>query len=105
MRIEQRVGNTGSDLGVRVRPRIKVTHPLGRGAVELVASHEAFLELNDTDWGQNAGFRRMRNFVGVALPIAKRVGIEIGYLNQYDFVDRGPDRVAHVGSLSVSFGF
>ncbi|QIG79267.1 DUF2490 domain-containing protein [Stakelama tenebrarum] len=104
LRFEQRFRN--SDTGFRLRPRVKWKLPWReRGGPALVLSHESFVELNDTDGGQNAGYRRMRNFAGVDVPIAGSVRAEIGYLNQYDLRDRARDTMDHILSIGVGAKF
>jgi hypothetical protein len=49
----------------------------------LFVSHESFLLPNGTRWGQRRGYERMRNIVGLALPIARGFAADVGYLNQY----------------------
>ena len=44
---------------------------------------------NSTDWGQRRGYERMRNAVGVTLPVSRAVAADIGYLNQYRFARAG----------------
>lgn len=105
LRVEQRF-RAGQDTGVRARARLQFSWPLGDGAPSLTLSHESFFELNDTDWGQQRGWRRMRNFVGIDLPLVPRVKAQAGYLNQFDRSTGGArDRMAHVLSLSLSAGF
>lgn len=107
LRAEQRFHSTGDDTGWRLRPQVKFSQPLREGGgPTLVLSHESFIELNDTDWGQNAGWRRMRNFAGIDAPLAGPVSVEVGYLNQYDFGAPGErDSIAHVASVALSIDF
>lgn len=106
-RLEERFLDTGSDVGLRLRPSIKYTRPFHAGGkTALVISHESFVQLNTTDWGQRSGYSRMRNAIGVKTPIAARLTGELDYLNQYDFGFRGaPDTMAHVAALSITYGF
>lgn len=53
-------------------------------------AHESYLNLNTTDFGQDAGHKRMRNSAALSSPITERVNSEIGYMNQYRF--NGDDR-------------
>ncbi len=106
LRIEERIRSNGSDTGFRLRPRLKWKLPVGRtGSTALVLSHESFVELNDADWGQDAGYRRMRNFVGFDLALAGPVRAELGYLNQYGFRHARRDTIDHVLSISVAAKF
>ncbi len=104
-RIEERLVSTGDDMGVRLRPNLVWSRPFKEGRkTALVLSHESFINLNSTDWGQRDGYERMRNLVAVSTPLAKKVTAEIGYLNQYGFRP-GRDSQDHVASLSVSYSF
>lgn len=84
-RVDERFSTVGSGIGVRVRPLLRYNLPLGRPRLALFASHESFLLPNNTRWGQRAGYERMRNLLGIAVPLGKAVGADIGYLNQYRF--------------------
>src|SRR3546814_3641158 len=97
----------GDDIGLRLRPQIKYTLPLGTGSkTTLVLSHESFIQVNDTDWGQASGYARMRNAIGVKTPLSKVVSVELGYLNQYDFGLHGAhDKMAHAATVALSLGF
>lgn len=104
IRLEQRFRSDGGDMGLRLRGRLQLTQAVGR--IKLVGWHESFLELNDTDWGQDAGWRRMRNFAGIELPLAGKLNAQLGYLNQYDPARSGErDAVANVASFSVAASF
>ncbi len=104
IRFEQRFRSDGNDTGFRLRGRIQLGLPLG--PVRLLGWHESFVELNDTDWGQDAGYRRMRNFAGFQVPLIPAVKLQAGYLNQYDFGrNGGRDEMANVASFSLNAAF
>lgn len=107
VRIEERWRNTGSDTGFRLRPRLSWVRPFTpEGKTALVISHESLIELNDTDWGQSAGYDRMRNFIGIATPLIDGVKIEGGYLNQWGLKrDGDPASVDHALSMSLAYSF
>lgn len=106
LRVEQRWRTGGDDIGYRFRPQIKAALPLGESPFSLVGSHESLIPLNDTDWGEQAGYDRMRNMVGVNWKASKLLSIEAGYLNQYRF-GRGGDRdvMDHALAMSVGLSF
>jgi hypothetical protein len=105
-RIEERVVDTGNDLGVRLRPFLSWSSPIRSGSrTQVLLSHESFVNLNGTDWGQRGGYDRMRNFAGVTTPLAKRLALEIGYLNQYGFQRGEPDTQDHAASVGLSYRF
>lgn len=102
VRLEYRLRSDGNDAGFRLRPQIKATLPLAR-AFSLIASHESFFPLNNTDWGQRAGYQRMRNFAGVVWKVSDTVSIETGCMNEYNFGrDRNPDAMSNALSLSAT---
>ena len=82
-RIDERFNKSGSEVGFRIRPLIRYNHRLGTRGVALFVSHESFFLPNSTSWGQRAGYERMRNILGVTLPLGHGVTGDIGYLNQY----------------------
>jgi hypothetical protein len=104
MRLEERWRNDGSDMGLRLRPQLRFALPFHAGSkTALVLSHESFVALNDTDWGQRRRYERMRNLIAITTPLTKGVALEAGYLNQYGFGRNGrPDSMDHVASLSIS---
>lgn len=103
LRFEHRSVSTGDDTAYRFRPQIKASLPLGDSNFSLVASHESLIPLNDTDWGERAGYDRMRNVAGVSWKASDAVSVEIGYLNQYRF-GRGTRRDTMDHALSLSVG-
>lgn len=103
VRLEQRFRDSGGT-GWRLRPQLKFSRPLSKNGVSLVLSHESFLPLNNTGWGQRRGYERMRNFVGLRLPVADKLAAEVGYLNQYRFAP-ARDTADHVVSTTFSYAF
>ena len=103
LRMEQRFRVGQDDVGVRARPYLKFSLPLGDKAPSLFVAHESFVNLNDTSWGQASGHERMRNAIGLTMPLDKRVTIEAGYLNQYRFVSGATDQMDHAATVSLAF--
>lgn len=106
VRTEQRFRNDGDDVGHRVRPQVRYTLPLG-GDTRLRLSHESYINLNTTDWGQRGGYERMRNIAAVVTPLNDDIDIEFGYLNQYRFgQDPGRrDTMDHVMTAALAIDF
>ena len=102
-RLEQRFLEDQSEEGWRLRQLFKTTVPVVEDKSTFVSIwDEMFWDLGDTDWGQRAGFRQNRAFLGLGqfLDEKKSVSIEVGYLNQW--VDRtDEDRLNHV--LLIAF--
>ncbi|MES2989071.1 MAG: DUF2490 domain-containing protein [Pseudomonadota bacterium] len=104
LRAEQRFNSLGGGIGVRVRPRIGFDTPLNDKGLKLFATQEHFLNVNSTSWGQRGGYERMRNAVGLSLPITGKVRGEFGYLNQYRFGRDGRrDQMDHAATVTISF--
>jgi hypothetical protein len=106
-RLEQRFAETDGDTGWRLREFVKTTVPLTADKRAFVSAwDELFWDLDNTDWGQRAGFRQNRAFVGPGwfLGEAKKASIEVGYLNQW--VDRpGEDKLNHCLSIWLFVNF
>ncbi|MFN3990186.1 MAG: DUF2490 domain-containing protein [Erythrobacter sp.] len=104
-RMEARTVVGADDLAWRFRQQVRAQIPLeqAKGPL-LVVWSEAFLNLNDADWGPREGMDRWRNFVGVSLPVAQGITLEPGYLNQAVF-RRGKDRFDHIASLTMFYRF
>ena len=100
-RFEQRLADSGDDLGLRVRQFGRVGWDWrDDGRCGLVVWDELFLGLNETDWGAPAGLDQNRLFAGVFLKSGTRVRGELGYLSL--FVDRdGGNTLGHVLSTTV----
>jgi hypothetical protein len=103
-RLEQRFVETGNDTGLRFRQQFRLERTLPAFTdLSFVGWDEIFYNLNDTDWGAEAGFDQNRAFAGVGFTMDPncRWRTEIGYLNQVTASSSGPDRVNHI--LSVNF--
>ncbi len=102
-RLEQRWVEGAPDMGWRFRQQVRLTAPLS-GKVRAVGWSEAFINLDDTSWGQNAGLDRWRNSIGLSVPLNSAVSIEPGYINQW--VNRpSRDLVHHIGNVTISARF
>lgn len=102
-RLEERFVETDGDTGWRARQMFKATVPLVENRSVFVSLwDEGFFDLNDTDWGQRAGFRQNRALAGIGyfFDDARTKSVEVGYLNQW--IDRrGEDAMNH--ALAVWF--
>lgn len=103
VRVEQRLRTGGgSDLGVRLRVFLRLQVPLVRDrALLFVLWDELFVPLNDTDWGQRAGFDQNRLFVGLdwqAIPGTLR--LELGAASQW-IVREGRDTANVIAALNA----
>jgi hypothetical protein len=102
LRIEERFRHGGDGVGARARLQVRyIEHPFGSARVpSLLVSSEGFFELNDTSWGQQVGLRRMRNAIGLDIPVVKKLHFQAGYMNQYDFGITGKrDAMANIATI------
>jgi len=105
-RLEQRMVETGNDVGLRWRQMARAQYNLPScPGWALVAWDEAFIHLNDTDWGARAGFDQNRAFFGIAYKPnpESSLRLEIGYLNQYLYRPDRTDTMNHLISLNIFF--
>ena len=105
LRIEQRWIAGADDTGWRARAWLRIQRVQARlgNAVPLLWS-EALLPINDTDWGQRRRVRQFRHFIGAAVPIDNRLGIEAGYMLRTDALPDGT-RKAHVANILLNYRF
>jgi hypothetical protein len=102
-RIDERFRDDQPGVGIRIRPLARYNLPLARKATALFYSHESFFLPNSTRWGQRRGYERMRNIVGVTLPISRWASADIGYLNQYRFArDGGAAQMEHALTIQLT---
>lgn len=100
-RLEQRMVEGRDGTSWRLRQFLRLQVPLDkRGGLQAVAFTEGFFNLNTTNWGARSGIDQWRTFVGVGFPVAPRMRLEPGYLNQR-VVRAGDDRVNHVLSATL----
>jgi hypothetical protein len=101
-RFEHRFKSNGDDVGWRFREFLKLTHPLSS---RFYASlwDEVFVDLNNTDWGADAGFRQNRFFAGLGafVDAERHYRVEIGYLNQYEDKPSSTDNINHIVSCNL----
>lgn len=103
LRFEQRFNRNGPEVGVRLRPRFNYETALPNTKLRLYAAQEHYFNFNTTAWGQVAGYERIRNSAGLAIPIDKSARAEIGYLNQVRFGrNGGRDRMEHALTMTLN---
>jgi Protein of unknown function (DUF2490) len=102
-RIDERFSPAGDEIGFRIRPLVRYNHGLGPKGLALFVSHESFYLPNSTRWGQVRGYERMRNILGVTVPVGRYVSADVGYLNQYRVGRRGARaQMDHALSLQLT---
>jgi hypothetical protein len=99
-RIDERLYPDGNEVGIRIRPLVRYNQPLGSKGLAVFVSHESFFLANTTKWGQRRGYERMRNWLGLVVPIAPKVSADVAYLNQYRFA-RGGARAQSENALNL----
>lgn len=103
VRLEQRFNSSGPEIGHRVRGQLRFNTDLIPGRLGLFATHETFLNLNTTGWGQRGGIERVRANIGLGVPIGRQLRGEIGYLNQYRFGRSGArDQMDHAMTIGLT---
>jgi Protein of unknown function (DUF2490) len=96
----------GDDIGVRARGRLRWVHPINEdGDIDLQLSDELIWSINDTDWGQNAGWAANRAGAALHFKLGQHFGIAPGYTWQLINRRIGPKRNDHVFGLTVDTHF
>lgn len=104
LRVDERFHPDGDEIGFRIRPLARYSQPIGKHGYALFFTHESFFMANSTSWGQRAGYDRMRNTLGVTVPMAKGISADVGYLNQYRFARNGGRvQMDHAFSYQITF--
>lgn len=101
-RLEQRTFEEGESTSWLFRNFVQLRVPISKNN-KLVAHTEPFVELNETDF-QRGGLSIWRNFAGVSIPIAQRIEMVPGYLNQTVFRE-GENRMDHVANVNLLMSF
>jgi hypothetical protein len=100
-RLEQRFRATGDDTGWRFRQFVRWARPIEGTDFSAVVWDELFVNFNDADWGQRAGFDQNRLFVGAAWHVNDRARLEAGYLNNVLDTPTSDEQVNN--NLSITF--
>lgn len=94
------------DIGVRARGRLRWVHPLNKnGDIDLQLSDELIISVNDTDWGQNAGWTANRTSAAIHFKLSSQMGIAPSYT--WQLVNRliGANRNDHILGLTIDTHF
>lgn len=94
-RLEQRFRETGADTGWRLRQFARWERRFAGSPFSVLLADELFINVNDADWGQRAGFDQNRLFIGGALRLSKQARFEAGYLNNILNLAGPDDRTNH----------
>lgn len=105
-RFEQRWLESTDDVGLRLRQLARFQRPFETNdRLSFVAWDELFINMNDTDFGAEAGLGQNRAFVGFGFePLESSDGrIEVGYLLQSINLPGKNNRQNHILSLNYFF--
>jgi Protein of unknown function (DUF2490) len=103
---EQNFDNGFSDVGLRMRGRVRWSLPLTRNRyIQLQLSDEPIFAMNNTDYGQKSGLVANRASVGVHFDISKAIGIAPSYTWQLVNRQGRPDRNDHIAGLTIDTHF
>lgn len=101
-RLEQRTWEETDGTALRYRNQIALRAKISEQN-NLVIYTEPFIGLNTAGF-QRDGVGVWRNFVGVSVPLGKKISMTPGYLNQHSFRP-GEDRSQHIVNVSLSARF
>jgi hypothetical protein len=103
IRVDERFHPQGKEVGFRIRPLVRYNHKLNDSGWAAFVSHESFYLPNATKWGQRKGYERMRNLIGLVVPVSRKLTADVGYLNQYRFARRATRaRMEHALSVQLT---
>ena len=102
--LEQRLPDSGGEIGWRARERLRATYRLS-SALDAQLSEELIFAANDTGWGQTSGLSVSRLAGAVHWRINDRFGIAPGYSWQHVFRRTTPDRDDHLLQMTVDLHF
>lgn len=101
-RVEQRFVDDTGRTGWRVRQRVGFAVPLANtGGWELAGNAEGFLTLRATSAGGDTGLTGLRTYLGFERSFGS-VDVGLGYTRNQSIRKRGPDRVGHAPTLSLT---
>ena len=102
-RLEQRFREHREGTGLWIRQQFRSDIPVpARDRFSVILGIEAFFHLRGTDWADE-GFIQNRVFIGMGYKASPRIGIEVGYLNQFIRIRESPDLMNHLAIVSFRF--
>lgn len=83
-RLEERKDVYEPEWSIRLRQRLQLSFPkLLFHTLTPIIYNELFVNINNPPWVNNQLINQNRVFVGIDIPIWKKVDVQVGYLNQY----------------------
>lgn len=106
LRLEQRFVDGSGRMGLRLRPRLGASVPLGTESPwTFFGNAEAFLTLRSASRGGDDGLTGVRTQVGVEYEVNDVLSLSAGYLRQQNIDRDGPDEVGHAPILGLELSF
>ncbi|MEE4349720.1 MAG: DUF2490 domain-containing protein [Pacificimonas sp.] len=106
LRLEQRFVDNADRMGLRLRPRLGVSVPVGGvEGLSFKADAELFWTLRGNNVGSDEGITGLRNQIGLGYDLSDSVSLSAVYLRQQDFEDNAPDEIGHAPLIGVTFAF
>ncbi len=103
-RLEERFIERAGGTSVRARHMIRASYPILRSQKwSLVGYDEFFVNLNDTDFGLQAGFDQNRVFAGLNRKFNDYANAEIGYLINYVDRKNASDKINNILLVGLNF--
>jgi hypothetical protein len=104
-RLEQRFRQGEDDVGWRIWQLLRFGYKFSDGKpFGLVLQDQVFFNLNDKEWGRDAGFDQNRLFFGPTFDITGYGRIEVGYM--FAVFNNDPDMLfKHIVLTQLIFGF
>ena len=103
-RLEERFIENVSGIALTGRFLLQATAPISVADLNLVGSNELFLNFNSLDNGPQQGFDQNRLYIGFSRKLATRLGIALGYQNQY-INKTGEDPMNHILMVGLNTQF
>lgn len=94
------VGSSEYVYTLRARPIVIFSKGFGP-YLSPILYDEVFYNCNKPSWLAQRGFEQNRAFIGVRIAVAKKVSVDVGYINQYIW-NPVIDRDNHIASLTLN---
>lgn len=99
-RVEQRQ-RKGSHIGHRARQLLRWNKPIAESDWSFVVMNELFMNINDTQWGQDNGVDQNHTLLGVNYRYSSNFKVETGYVHMR--LNRNDDQIVHAFHTQVLF--
>lgn len=104
LRLEQRYAGPYSGASVRIRGRLKFSHPIPKHPTwYLIAYNELYYNINSKHDGPQRGIDQNRAFAGIGHRLNDNTALEAGYMMQYINEPDGVDNINHIMRVGLKF--